>query len=993
MFSARAVASVMPYGAYNPSAPVKIERPTRSPDPAAPAWQTDPWVQYIHNQIFNEHKFPLWNPYSGLGMPGLANMQSQPLFPPMWIPAACPMPALMDLFNLLRVLIGGTFCYLFLRLFLMRTASIIGGIAFMLTGYVILYLNMPEVSVAVTAPFVFYAFERVLRKPNRHSIVLIALSSALNLVAGMPELTALVMIFAGIYFLARLGMTRRANNRKLKSVGAAALGCTLGLCLAAPQVLPFLEYMRQSFNVHDPSLGVPITGTVTDGPAWWPAVLRYMLPYDLGGILLLAQEPLPAPVRSYCGIIVALFSFVAIAVLVRWRGEGPKQLSLILNLVLFFALSALFFVCKRFDCPLVNWVGTLPLFEMILFPKYDEPLLGLSLAVLAASGAHLLLRRRVKLVDLCIAILIISVPFGIWKYQEHPAHFLGRSFWLAYHYNLFHFAFFTAVSSAFAAAYMFVTKSPFAKQSKLSPRKAIATVIPWALISVLCLELTVAAIFPVFYFTKQLTTRDSNPYTGAPYISFLKENTKNFERVMGTDAFLFPCWSAAFGLYDIRALDAMYVGRFLPFVRNFLYGDSGIPRAPDDKNQLMMSDLNASTRFHGIEEGIVYPTELTPNSLLYKLLVLSSAKYVITEPDCQRYTTEMTELGKQNLVRNVDFFGLRNDFFTADGRRLVVVYQHPAGKNFDENKIDYKTSISKERPILQFRVGLTYRKPEPSDGARVYVHLIDKENTESLLFSKSLDNESGSNFPLSQLDLSKYCDKPVTLRFSVDAGPTKIPFYDWVGWADLRFVEHEGDNPAFWDGKNECGFNRIYDKECAIFENPVILPRASVFLNAILVSDKEVGLKLVNKPDFDVMKTVVVEDTAMTAESREAARALEGATGRPAIPQRITRYSSEEVEIEVDSPGGLLLLNDTMYVGWKAYIDGKEAPIHYANYLFRGVLVPSGKHSVVFKYVPMSFLIGIALFVVSAILCCAMWNFKRHHTKHVSKRDQVQTAA
>ncbi len=36
--------------------------------------------------------------------------------------------------------------------------------------------------------------------------------------------------------------------------------------------------------------------------------------------------------------------------------------------------------------------------------------------------------------------------------------------------------------------------------------------------------------------------------------------------------------------------------------------------------------------------------------------------------------------------------------------------------------------------------------------------------------------------------------------------------------------------------------------------------------------------------------------------------------------------------------------------GWKAYIDGKEAKIFYANYMFMGVFVPKGEHDIMFKY-------------------------------------------
>lgn len=55
------------------------------------------------------------------------------------------------------------------------------------------------------------------------------------------------------------------------------------------------------------------------------------------------------------------------------------------------------------------------------------------------------------------------------------------------------------------------------------------------------------------------------------------------------------------------------------------------------------------------------------------------------------------------------------------------------------------------------------------------------------------------------------------------------------------------------------------------------------------------------------------------------------------------------------SQPSLLMNSDTWYPGWRARIDGKEVPIHRANYMFRGVFVPAGEHTVEFDYWPTRF--------------------------------------
>jgi hypothetical protein len=54
-----------------------------------------------------------------------------------------------------------------------------------------------------------------------------------------------------------------------------------------------------------------------------------------------------------------------------------------------------------------------------------------------------------------------------------------------------------------------------------------------------------------------------------------------------------------------------------------------------------------------------------------------------------------------------------------------------------------------------------------------------------------------------------------------------------------------------------------------------------------------------------------------------------------------------------------LVLADGYYPGWRAYVDGKAAPIVLANRAFRAVALPSGEHQVDFYYLPATFKIGL----------------------------------
>ncbi len=85
---------------------------------------------------------------------------------------------------------------------------------------------------------------------------------------------------------------------------------------------------------------------------------------------------------------------------------------------------------------------------------------------------------------------------------------------------------------------------------------------------------------------------------------------------------------------------------------------------------------------------------------------------------------------------------------------------------------------------------------------------------------------------------------------------------------------------------------------------------------------------------------------------------------------KITRYGSQNIEIEATATGNnLLFISEAYYpAGWKAYIDGNETEILQLNYLFRGIVVPKGKHKIEMKFEPASYTNGKTISLASNIL-------------------------
>ncbi|HEV2122165.1 MAG TPA: YfhO family protein, partial [Chloroflexota bacterium] len=89
---------------------------------------------------------------------------------------------------------------------------------------------------------------------------------------------------------------------------------------------------------------------------------------------------------------------------------------------------------------------------------------------------------------------------------------------------------------------------------------------------------------------------------------------------------------------------------------------------------------------------------------------------------------------------------------------------------------------------------------------------------------------------------------------------------------------------------------------------------------------------------------------------------VDPALNPPLAWARIVFDAGSETRIQAFAPsGGFLVLSDSYYPGWQAYVDGERVPLCRANFLFRAVPLSPGAHEVTFRYAPLSFSIGLTL--------------------------------
>jgi hypothetical protein len=84
----------------------------------------------------------------------------------------------------------------------------------------------------------------------------------------------------------------------------------------------------------------------------------------------------------------------------------------------------------------------------------------------------------------------------------------------------------------------------------------------------------------------------------------------------------------------------------------------------------------------------------------------------------------------------------------------------------------------------------------------------------------------------------------------------------------------------------------------------------------------------------------------------------------------MTKYATKEITYQSNaSHKGFAVFSEIYYPeGWVCTIDGKEVPYTRVNYVLRGLEIPAGKHQIVWKFQPSSFIAGTSYSMVGSLI-------------------------
>jgi hypothetical protein len=912
----------------------------RTPDPGAPAWQFEPTMAFNGSEILDHLRFPRWNPYVAYGAPWAAGMLPQPAFPLALLPEVFPSPRIISWFLVLRLFAAGLFVFLFMRFFIPFSGSIVSAIAFMLTGYFVLFINIDHLSTEVLLPAVFWSFERMYRTSSSRGVVPAALVILLTIVSGLPESALLLLSFGYLYYIFRAVSERSVSITN--ALGRLISSNLFGFGMAAFLLLPFWEFLQNGFDTHRHLTSPAGLVSVSDPRG----LLLYLVPLIFGplGTPTLGRFAGASGLYGYFGLGPVVLATVAMLSLLRGKKglRSPER-----GIALFFTFAVVLCLMKHFGSPLVNWIGWLPFFDLVHYPKYIQPLPAFGLACLAGFGAVVVLSEK-HVAEAYVSIgLVFATIIALFLAYRVPW-YRGDVMYV----HMMYLALIASIFVLFAWAALLIN----------SHRPVLRRYFPALLILFVGSELEGNYILPVYYVVGRLVTKDRNPYAGAPFIDFLKSKRSDYYRVFGRGV-LFPNWASVFQLFDVRYLSAVTYDRYLAFAKAFL--DTSPPEMEELQNRFT---------------GYPYPYRML-SPLEQRFLQLSSIRYLATaKPFINQESTLITQILEQDTPRASQELPSRSAF-TLDGRTRDVLVQHPPGRRVSlVTTVPSDASFLRVSPAVDPTVNpgcdLTFQV-ELDDPARggLQVELDDPARGGlQVLYQRNIGPKA-QHWNDEFLDLKAYAGKQVHLLFSTSRTPAGVTACDRAGWGDLKFMSSPASKETL---PGKALFRLVFHDAAEVYEYPYSLPRTAVFSRVVAVNSSQSALDAVRRPGFDPWRQVVVEaspsDVGVLAQQLpEVARAA-----------HIESYDAERVSIQaqLDRPG-VLLLTDSNYPGWKATVDGQPAPILKANYLFRGVMLGPGSHRVEFRYAPASYAAGYGISLLSA---CTLMTWRLFDSQRKRKR-------
>lgn len=907
----------------------------------------DGTIQGVPSKVFTA-EMHLWNPLVQTGVFPQIYMGWQALYPPgILIMRVFPPVLGYNILLLAHYTLAGFGAFLFLeKAGLRRVAAIFGGLAFMFCGFLTAHKGHHTMMMAAAyLPIIFYFFERYARSKRVLDLLLAGMMFGLCLLADyiavpmyigmllLPYMICTILLEPGFVPVSPGAVGSRARNllhRYLLLARASALVFGVGLLMAFVEVIPIVESLEFVTRQN-------ITYDFFISYSFSPRLLPLLIfPFFYGAhVPFLSTTSYFGPgnlteLTGYMGILPLWFA--AMVLLLFWKKNWR---------VVFWgaAAAAAFLLVLGGSTPFYRLMFHVPVYNMFRVPARNWLEVNFTVAVLAGYCVHYILelapveRKRFTRTAAAVLVGFSAITLLILQYGYRLGITMAEDHRLWQNSRLSS----TAVTIpliiiACSAVYLlllwrFRSKSSF-----------------WLVgAGLIVLDLFSFGYIHDFSYPSFDSFAD-RPNRVAQYLDTI-DPAKELYRVLP----LYPTFlvSSEQSLYPLT---------------NTLYGF----QTTNGYGAIWLQDFRDLTTFEA-QGATPQKAQLLQNSVVLSML---STKYIITsKPEDHALLEQQRLLDAPALNMEQSSGRLADGQFvlsTAQFRDGTFHLQSPAPDQV--SLIEILLEIAAEQ---SYQVSFSARLLDDSGEAQplvvdFFAPAYDFADQEAIFPPFELTSEfqtfsaifpAGTNPPV-QVSFRLFTFSPAAYEIK-----------------DIRLTRHDGGVISWGQEPAQPGAP-LYVKRfespagIAVYENKNFLPRARFVQNVVPAESTAAAIRMLRYDStFNPAQSAVVEGWSGST------------TFAPGTVLESDYAQPEQVLLTVETgESSFLVLADSYYVGWKAFVDGQPVPIYKTNATTRGIRIDgAGQHSVRFQFVPWSFYIGLAISLLTllAIIVYAVLSQRR----------------
>jgi hypothetical protein len=880
---------------------------------------------YIHLPNFYSPKV-LWDTMTFGGFPMMADPEAATWYPPAALLSL--LPGTWNVFMILAYVAASSFMYGYLfKITKSRMAALVSGIVFGLSGFMMAQLgNAVIIHSTVWAPLVIWSLEQLRARLSAFWFALGSVSVALCLLGGQPQIFFFATILSVAYAIVR-GWNAPAGRWRYYAASLVML--VLGTGLAAVQIVPTSELLSQSLRA-----GYSFQDFVSYSLPPRQA-LTMIFPNVFGGLSESGLFPYfghdnQTELTGYVGLISLMLAPLGVI------ATKKKSLSLFWLVV---ALLAFLLVLGD-ATPLARLVYHLPILSSFRVPSRHFMEFTFAASVLAGLGVTAIVNRQVSTILLRKIILVAAMALLTCL----TLLFLNQSYMAA-----------------------------LAAQNGVSQ----LSLLPWANRAVsIPLVIFLIAIAVICYWHRQPTS------------------------TMRSALLLFVL------IVDLGSFGFFYQWRYFSLGKNAL---TPPPFAETYKDSLAASNqrLMSYRGYRGAADEM--PAGLTrlwgiPNASGYNALILKRTSNLLPMIDQPDLPLPWNEPDNRSLdLMAARFLFLARGQVSTDERGVLWLKDDMQlwlgqGCNQPPRKsatVVVPAPVKSTALAIVSRLACASQIPDGTEVARVrIVGVGEGVQARSLLAGRDSSEwayDCGAVKPSMQHQRARiFSSYPAKMNDEPCQGhlyATTLPLdgvkeikrieFEWVGGNGAIILEklslvddasktsHPID-PALIDSD---AWRLVEEASAArVYENLRAMPRAWLTNQVVSVNPTQAldAIKTGKLPDgrgFDPARAALVE--APLALNSQSLDSQASAT--------VAALSATHMEVRTSSTtASFLVTSDAYYPGWRASIDGQDAPLYRADYAIRGVMLPPGQHRVRFDYSLRRFYLGAGVSVLSLLALGAL---------------------